>query len=273
MTEKKVVSIENRIPKLKEQRKKKANKRLIFYLVLFFILIMIVLYLQSPLSHVKKISVVGNQFVEHDKIVELSNITTNDNIWNLEFEKIKSQIVSHEEIKDAEIERQLPSTVVISLEEYVRVGYVKENGRFSPILENGETLDKPVDVPKGDAPILIGWENSTYLSEMTSEIRKLSPSLSQQISEIHWIPEETNPYKIRLFMSSGQEVIGSIRNFSEKMSAYPSIVSQLEPDQQGVIHIDVGTFFVPYEQEEKDEIDDQEDETSQEGEGMNETEG
>jgi cell division protein FtsQ len=31
------------------------------------------------------------------------------------------------------------------------------------------------------------------------------------------------------------------------MSAYPSIVAQLDPNQKGVINIEVGTFFKPYE--------------------------
>ncbi|GAA0495024.1 cell division protein DivIB [Salinibacillus aidingensis] len=274
MAEKKVISIENRIPKLKEARKKKANKRLIFYLLLFFLLISIIVYLQSPLSHVKHITVKGNDFVEESKIVKLSGITNQNNIWNLEFEQMEKQISNQPAIKEVSIERRLPRTVHISVEEYVRVGYVKGEGQFIPILENGKFLsDSAIDTPNGDAPILIGWEkNSTYLKEMTEELRNVKPSLAAQISEIHWDPKESNPYTIQLYMNNGQEVVASIRNFSEKIQVYPSIASQISPEQKGIVYIDVGAFFVPYDQV-QEETPAESDEAEQEGENANETEG
>ncbi|MBB6455032.1 cell division protein FtsQ [Salirhabdus euzebyi] len=247
MADKKIVSIEDRIPKLKAARKKKANRRLVFYLFLFFILILIILYLQSPLSHVKHIVVQENTFLETGEIINQSELKKGSNIWNLKFEEIENSILELPEIKNVEIRRKLPNTVEIKVEEYLRVGYVKYEGSFFPILENGQALkNKPVDTPGGDAPILIGWENSTYLAEMTKELRSLNNSLSAQISEIHWAPEDTNPYKIQLYMVNGREVIASIRNFSDKMRAYPSIAAQIDPEQKGVIHIDLGAFFVPY---------------------------
>lgn len=270
-----MISIENRIPKLKEARKKKANKRLIFYLLLFFILISVIVYLQSPLSDVNNITVEGNDLVDKKTIVKLSEITTKDNMWNLELDEMEEKISDLSPIKEVTVKRNLPRTVNISVKEYVRVGYVKENGHFIPILENGQLLkNHTVEIPNGDAPILSGWEeNSTYLSEMTQELRNVKPSLAAQISEIHWVPEETNPYTIQLFMNNGQEVVASIRDFSEKIQVYPSIASQIDPDKEGVIHIDVGAFFVPYDQEKSGDQEEINEGRETEGEADNGTEG
>jgi hypothetical protein len=41
----KVVNIEERIPKIKEQRKQKANRRLITFILLFFTMMLIIIYL------------------------------------------------------------------------------------------------------------------------------------------------------------------------------------------------------------------------------------
>src|SRR5699024_5011527 len=90
--EKKVISIEDRIPKLKEERKKKANRRLIFYLTIFFILIACVVYLQSPYSNVKEITVTGNDVVPIEEIKELSGIDDETNIWMLQ-KRIEKKIL------------------------------------------------------------------------------------------------------------------------------------------------------------------------------------
>src|SRR5690625_7485112 len=83
MSEKNVVSIEDRIPKLKQERKKKANRRLIFYLSIFFLLVSLVVYLQSPLSNVKTINVTGNNVLSKEEIIQLSELTKQTNIWEI----------------------------------------------------------------------------------------------------------------------------------------------------------------------------------------------
>lgn len=69
------------------------------------------------------------------------------------------------------------------------------------------------------------------------------------MSEIYWIPNEINNYKILVYTADGHEVIASIRDFSTKIKLYPSIASQIQPNQEGVIHIDVGAYFQPYSSE------------------------
>lgn len=71
----KIVALEDRIPKLKEQRRRKANRRLIVLLCLFFTMIAVVAYVQSPLSHVKKITVIGNELLSKNEIIKYTEIT------------------------------------------------------------------------------------------------------------------------------------------------------------------------------------------------------
>lgn len=261
MEERKVVSIEERIPRLKQTRKNKANKRLIFYLSILFVLIGLVIYLQSSLSHVRHIEVKGAEHVTNEEIIKRSGVTTDTNYWQVNVKQIKQEIESHEEIKFAEVSRQFPSTVEIDVSEAERIGYVMENGKYKAILEDGTQL-KATSVPAGDAPILADFTKTTYLKEMSKELKELPSSVSSLISEIHWEPKEGNPYQIRLYMNDGYEVLASIRNFSSKMPSYPSIVAQLEPGSHGIIHIDVGAYF--------EELPDAE---STEKEKTNETEG
>lgn len=253
MEERKIVSIEDRIPKLKHSRRKKANRRLIAYLTVLFLLIAIVVYLQSPLSNVREVIVQGQQHVTEDEIKQIADVTGDTNIWKVDREAIENSLEAHKEISSAVVQRELPSTVNIKVEESERIGYIKENGEFRAILEDGTQLDFTSPYPGGDAPILIGFDKPTYLKEMSKELKALPESVSRLISEIHWQPKEDNPYQIYMYMNDGYQVQASIRSFSNKMPAYPSIVSQLDEGVKGIIHIDVGAYFEEFSSPEEEE--------------------
>ncbi|WP_082234257.1 cell division protein FtsQ/DivIB [Halobacillus massiliensis] len=259
MEEKKVVSIEERIPKLKQIRKKKANRRLVQYLSILFVLIAIVVYLQSPLSHVKNVEVTGNRFVDENEIKEMAEIGSKSNIWQLDPEAISNRVSKHEQVLSADVSRNLPSTIVIKIDEAERIGYRQTEGQFQPILENGAYLDTTSEFPGGDAPILKDFSKETYLEEMAQALKKVPGSITALISEIHYAPTEDNPYLIKLYMNDGYEVQASIRTFSEKILAYPSIASQIEEGQKGIIHIDVGAYFEAYDNGESDTEENSED--------------
>src|SRR5699024_3042673 len=91
---KKIISIEDRIPRLKEARKKKANRRLLFYLSIFFFLISIIIYLQSPLSHIKEIHVSGNEVIPEQDILQVSKLTTRTNIWTINNSEVRRNLES-----------------------------------------------------------------------------------------------------------------------------------------------------------------------------------
>ncbi|MDC3412835.1 cell division protein FtsQ/DivIB [Aquibacillus sp. 3ASR75-11] len=246
MNKKKVVSIEDRIPKLKQARKKKANRRLIFYLSVFFVLISIIIYLQSSLSDVRYVAVSGNAFLEEQYIKEQSGLSKKDNFWSVDKNKVETSIKNNPLIKSVQVSKKFPSTIRIEVEEYDRVAYVKVNGSWSPILETGKVLDKQQGEPSlGDAPLLSGFTKEIYLKEMTNELNALSDRVVDLISEIEWQPQKDNPYRIILYMNDGFLVEASIRNFSKRMQLYPSIASQIDASKKGsgVIHIGVGAYF------------------------------
>ncbi|WP_404452509.1 FtsQ-type POTRA domain-containing protein [Virgibacillus necropolis] len=253
MSKKKVVSIEDRIPKLKHARKKKANRRLIFYLSIFFVLISIIVYLQSPLSHVHTIEVTGNTALSDNEVVEKSKLTTDTNIWMINESEIKNELIENPIIDTVEVSKKLPWTVEIAIQEFKRVGYIKEDGFFHPILGNGKVLTTlKKETSNGDAPLLLEFNDEAILNKMTDELTKLPQNIRNMISEIHWKPKDENENKIVLYMSDGYIVDGTIRNFAKKMKVYPSIVAQLDPKSKGIIHIGVGVYFESFEDKTKD---------------------
>src|SRR5690625_1199194 len=243
MEKKNIVSIEDRIPKLKEARKKKANRRLLFYLSIFFFLISAIVYLQSPLSHIKHIEVIGNEVVDKDEIIQLSGLSTDSNIWVVQEASIQEAMNDHPMIENIEVNRKLPQTVQLHVSEHNIIGYVQNELEFHPVLENGMIIVTDKIVNKGDGPLLKNFNDEQYLQRMAGELSNIPNHIFNLISEVSWEPTEKNKYKIILFMNDGFIVDTTIRNFSSKMKTYPSIVSQLNPNDKGIVHIGVGTYF------------------------------
>jgi cell division protein FtsQ len=241
--EKKVVSLEDRIPKLQQQRKQKTNRRLISFLSVFFFLVLLVIYFQSPLSKVASISVQGNETLDSNKMIEMSGITTSTGFWSINAEKIKNAFGNQLQIKEVTVQRKLPNHIVLVIEEHESIAYLESDGSYLPILESGQVLKDRKENAPADAPLLINWKKEEDIKEMISELKKLSPGIFNSISEIHHTPTKTDPWLVRLYMNDGFEVIATVRTFSKKMDSYPAIISQLDNHDTGVIHLEVGSYF------------------------------
>lgn len=249
MSEKKIVSIEDRIPRLKQQRKKKANRRLIFYLSIFFVLISIIVYLQSPLSNVQTIKVTGSSLLTDEEVISLSEISTSTNMWSINGKKSGKQIEEHPAIEQAEVKRDFPRDVTIDVIEYRHIGYVQDEQLVHPVLLNGDILSSMNVLLDGNAPLLVDFTDEDMLLRMTAELGEVPTAIYNLISEVHWTPAEDNAYKITLYMNDGFIVYGTIRNFAEKIEVYPSIIAQLDPGVKGIIHVGVGAYFEAFDEE------------------------
>ncbi len=226
-------------------------------------MVLAVIYFQSPLSKISEIDVEGNQNVSNEVVIELSKLADGTSFWKINKEEIASNLLEHDEINDVTVLRKFPNKLVIEIKELNRVAYVIDGeGNFYPILENGKTLSKQDN--SGDAPLLVNWQDDGDIVGLAKELNKLPESIASAISEIHYTPKESDRLHITLFMNNGFEVSITVRGLAEKMKAYPTVINELDPSLKGVIHLDVVPFFESYKHE---------NETENEGEDLNETEG
>ncbi|MGM0522714.1 MAG: cell division protein FtsQ/DivIB [Bacillota bacterium] len=249
--EKKVVSIEDRIPKLREARRKQANRRFIFYLTVLLVLIVFVVYLQSPLSYVREVTVTGAQFVSEEIILKQSDLSTEQSLWSFQLEDIEANILALPEIESVEVTRLWTHKITIAVTEHKKIAYIDQGDRLSPLLESGHTLEHVEKVDyKGDAPLLIGFNDEDIRRLMIEGLQALPTYLLSHISEIQYRPTEANPYQVYLNMIDGFELLTTIRGFSEHLKVYPSVVSQLDKENPGLIEIDhSGAIFNQFSDE------------------------
>jgi cell division protein FtsQ len=261
----KVLTLEDRIPKLKAQRKQKANRRLITYISFFFLLVIGIIYFQSPLNQIGEIHITGNQYVTEQIILDKLSLPNEAKFWTTDLDKLNAKLDSLQEIKSVQLIRMFPNDIAIKITEYGRVGFVEKEGNYFPILDNGKIFDSHASKATFiNGPVLINWSDEESLQKMAKELKALPNAISNRISEIIYAPTDSEPYGLTLYMNDGNEVRATILNFAERMSYYPSFVEELEKldsEKPMFINITLSGWAKSIDNEEKKE---QEEENSTE---------
>lgn len=256
MTKDKLVSINTRVPRIKEEKKKNPNRRLIMYILCFFIAISFVLYFEFSLGRISYIEVEGNYLLTDKEVVILSGVTQNDSFLELSKSQIRENVMKSTEVKDVEITKVFPNKIIITVTEYEVVGYLVKDNLLKPLTEDGRILeDKALENEPVQSILLHGFEQGDVLLELSGELAKLSSSIKNSISEIHYTPTELNEYLLNVYTNEGFKVIVPIQNFAQRMLVYPSIIQNQE--EKGTINLETdGAFFTPFNQS-NEEIDEE----------------
>jgi cell division protein FtsQ len=242
----KVSSIEDRIPRLKELRKRKANNRLIIYISLFFLLIAVIVYAQSPLSNLQHVEIIGNNYVSNETILLKSELNEGVNYWEIETDEIKRKLLQLQQVKDVQVEKVWFNSINLVIKEHPHIAYLQIDGDYYPIIETGEMLSPLTEEEwPVDAPILVNWEKGEELLELSDQLKKVEKQIISRISEIHHYPSDIDPWRMLIFMNDGYEVIATIGSLSDNISYYPTILEELAKEgyPEGIIHLEVGSYF------------------------------
>lgn len=236
----KVLTLEDRIPKLKAQRKQRANRRLITYISFFFLLIIGIVYFQSPLNEIDDVKVSGNFYLAETQIMDKLGLKKDAKFWTTDLDDLQAKLRTLKEIDTAEIKRVFPNDLTVKISEHDQIGYVEKNGTYYPILDNGAILDSENNKTNVvNAPILVNWTDKKSLKMMAKELKALPGSIQNRISEIIYQPTASEPFGLTLYMNDGNEVRATIINFANRMEVYPSIVEKLASDGPSIIHMTV----------------------------------
>ena len=245
----KIIDLEDRIPTFREKRRRRTNLKFTLLIVVFVFILLVLLYFQSSISEIKKITINGPSLKDEAFYEEASSVKVGNSMWGFKQQELENELLSLPWVKSVEVKRKLLSTVQIDIEEWEKVAYVVENGDFYPVLENGETLkDEQENVPI-DAPIFNDFEDEELRKRLLKELGKLDHSVLAMISQITVSVDKTDPYAITLFMNDGYEVRADLTTLASKLNYYPSIIAQISTDEQsekGIIDIEVGTYYKAY---------------------------
>lgn len=249
---KKIIDIEDRIPTLRERRRKRTNLKFIILSFLFFFILLILVYFQSPYSDIRHIEISGANLTEEGYYRDKSKLKIGHSMWSFKANKIEQVLEKDDWVKKVTVKRKGLTTVRIEIKEWGKVAYTEENGSFYPILENGYVY--PIARQDGllDVPVFMQFKDKKVRQRLVKELSKLDPEVLTLISQINAYPTKNDPYTVRLYMNDGYEVRAVISTLVSKLSYYPSIVAQIPKGQKGVIDLEVGSYYRPYDEEYRD---------------------
>ena len=249
MEQKKIISLEDRMPRVRKKRRKRMNRILVIYISIFFLLALGILYFQSSLSEVKEIEVIGADKLDKNVVLDWSGVHEGMNIWNVNQTDVKKNIKKQTNlIQSVQVERKIPSTIVITIQERKQIALLKTADGFQILLDNGKALTGlEGNIEDVDGPVLIDWQAGPYLDDLLRQLDLMPVSITKSISEIHPMDPEHISNQLVLFTTDGYEVRASIVDFADKMRLYPSIVATLDKKKKGYIDLSVGAFFKSYD--------------------------
>ncbi|AKG73705.1 cell division protein FtsQ/DivIB [Salinicoccus halodurans] len=239
---------------LKAYLKKPRRVHVYTSLVLLAILMfgVLVWYVFSSASAVKEISISGNSLISDDEIAERLQFAEGDKMFSIDTGRAEENISLLPAIEEVQVERSWWNGVDVNISEYRALGYVTNSGSYYPVLENARVLRGSPAAPK-EAPILHYFEGEEF-DALVSSLSKIEPSILDGISEIYYRPSEQSSTRIHMFMNDGQEIVADYRTIDSKMNYYIGMRNEIGDSTAGVIDLEIGSSFLPYDSAEAEDI-------------------
>ncbi len=111
-----------------------------------------------PYFFVSEVEVQGTKRISKQEVIELSTINNGDNIFSLDLEAIREQILENPWIRDVSIERHLPDKIIIHVDEREPFALAKINDRVYLVDRYGEPFKLLDPEENFSAPVITGIE-------------------------------------------------------------------------------------------------------------------
>ena len=248
---------------IKEKKRKKRNKRVKLLIKLFLIVLLIggaiIFAMTSPLFNIKEIKVTNNSQVSSDTIISLSEIKIDENIFKFYKGNASKKIKENAYIENVSIERKIPNTVEIKVEERTpkysidfmgKFMYINNQGYFLELSEDNKGLIIIYGITTEEEKVIPGSRlNNEDLNRLEEVIKIISSAnengLEGKVTSVDI--SNKNDYTIYLEEKKKKVHIGNTSNLSNKMLYILAIMEQ-EDGKEGDIYVngDLNNKFQPY---------------------------
>lgn len=248
---------------IKERKRQKRNKRVKLFLKLFLFIILIsgaiIFTMTSPLFNIKEIKVINNAHVSSDTIISLSEIKLDENIFKFYKGNASNKIKENAYIENVNIERIIPNTIEIKVEERTpkysvdfmgKFMYINSQGYFLELSEDNKGLTVIHGITTEEEKVTPGNRMSNEDLNRLEDVMKIMSSakekgLEDKVTSVDI--SNKNDYTIYLEEKKKKIHIGNTSNLSNKMLYILAIMEQ-EDGKEGDIFVngDLNNKFQPY---------------------------
>lgn len=241
------------LPKKPKPKSTKFKRRLTSVLVPAFLGLLLALYMMTPLSKIKQVTVEGVNQTDSQSVLKASGLKDSDYTLATIFNRSRlAQSIAKNDVwvKSATVDYQFPFTFSIKVKEYSIVAYAQTDQGYVPILESGTRLNSVEATDLPDAFTTINLENGKYLSSLIRKLTKMDKSLISEIKVITLADSKTTPDLLNLEMQDGNTVRVPLSQIDKKLPYYDKIKDSLKDNH--IIDMEVGIFATNNEGEQED---------------------
>ncbi|MGB9919206.1 MAG: cell division protein FtsQ/DivIB [Moorellales bacterium] len=113
-------------------------------------------FARSDLWGLRTIEVRGNTALSSEEIIRLSNLILGQNLWGIDKEAVRENLLRHPRVREVTLRRRLPDTVVLEVQERIPLGVIPAAGAYWEVDREGRVLgSRPIWAP-GDPLLLTG---------------------------------------------------------------------------------------------------------------------
>ncbi|KHD38269.1 cell division protein DivIB [Clostridium acetobutylicum] len=228
-----------------KRRKKRRRKRITIFLFLL-ICILVTLCLKLPYFNIKYINVEGNKIIKSDNIIENSKLKKGNNIFYLNLNKYKDNIMQDPYIKNVSIRQKLPNTIDIIVKERQAVFYINSGENYFIIDKNGVLLEIRKNISGMNLIKLDGvtLKNGKIGTEIPCDSRRLE--LINQITSVSIKDKNlkitdvdmSHILSLKVYFKNMCVVIGTPDDIYNKLNeAVNVIISQKLIDKKGYVDV------------------------------------
>lgn len=239
-----------------KQHKQHKPRKLIALIIIFFLLISVVIFFNSSFSRIVEIKITGLNLLNENEIYEKAKININMQYLFTSSARIEKKLLGFKEIKDVEVTKQFPGKLNINIVEYEPVTLLYYNNKWFPVLENGYIYQRSYENIYVNYPLITKWNDLETIPQLVEELNEVNPKVLMEISEIQQNPQNNNPDQLLLITREGYKVHITLKDISEKLNHYPTIVESLKAKSSSLGNIYLFESmrfeeFKPEEQEDK----------------------
>ena len=130
---------------------------------------------------VRTVRVEGARYLDAADVVRRLEVDTLRSIWD-ELAPLERRVTAHPQVRAARVERRLPGTLVVHVEEHQPVAFVAAAAGLRVHDAAGRVL--PVDPSRADLDLPVLEKPDSTLLRLLGEVQTAAPSLFRRISEV-----------------------------------------------------------------------------------------
>lgn len=131
--------------------------------------------------HVREVELFGLRYASPADLMAVLAVDTTRSVWD-DPSPLVRRLESHSQVRQAEIRRKLPSTLVIHIQEQLPIALASGDGGLEPVDVAGNVLPLDPSRTAPDLPLVAGADSAVL--RLLDQIRAADPTLFRRISEV-----------------------------------------------------------------------------------------